>query len=79
VKKNWFYRKSSIKKLCAYSLIILIVVFFVEYFIFLYPHFDIERLFGFYAFLGFLSCIALIIFAKLFGILIKRKDDYYDL
>ena len=39
---------------------------------------DIERLFGFYAIFGFLSCVGLIIFAKFLGFLIKRKDDYYD-
>ena len=79
MKQNWFYRKSSIKKLYISALIILVVVFFVEYFIILHPHFSIEKIFGFHAVFGFLSCIVLIIFAKLLGFLVKRKDDYYDM
>jgi hypothetical protein len=78
MKQNWFYRKSSIKKLRIYALIILGVVFFTEYFIVLHPHFDIAKIFGFHAVYGFLSCVGLIIFAKLLGFLVKRKDDYYD-
>lgn len=79
MKQNWFYRKSSIKKLYISTLIILGVVLFVEYFIVLHPHFSIEKIFGFHAVFGFLSCIVLIIFAKLLGFLVKRKDDYYDM
>ena len=79
MKQNWFYRKSSIKKLYISALIILVVVFFVEYFIVLHPHFNIEKIFGFHAVFGFLSCVGLIIFAKLLGFLVKRKDDYYDM
>tara|TARA_Y100000590_G_scaffold428860_1_gene540656 strand:- start:457 stop:696 length:240 start_codon:yes stop_codon:yes gene_type:complete len=78
MKQNWFYRKYVIKKLRAGSLVILGLVVLIESFIQLHPHFDIERLFGFYAIFGFLSCVGLIIFAKLLGFLIKRKDDYYD-
>ena len=79
MKQNWFYKKSSIKKLYISALIILGVVLFVEYFIVLHPHFSIEKIFGFYAVFGFLSCVGLIIFAKLLGFLVKRKDDYYDM
>ena len=79
MKQNWFYRKSSIKKLYISALIILGVVLFVEYFIILHPHFSVEKIFGFHAVFGFLSFIALIIFAKLLGFLVQRKDDYYDM
>ena len=78
MKKNWFYRKKTIKKLIVFSLIILGLLIFIEFFIILHHHFDVERIFGFHAIFGFLSCVALIIFAKLLGFLIKRKDDYYD-
>ena len=78
MKKNWFYRKKTIKKLIVFSLIILGLLIFIEFFIILHPHFDVERIFEFHAIFGFLSCVALIIFAKLLGFLIKRKDDYYD-
>lgn len=41
-------------------------------------HFSIEALFGFGAWFGFLSCVALIVFAKVLGFLLKRPDTRYD-
>lgn len=41
-------------------------------------HFEIERLFAFYALYGFAACAALILFAKALGRLLNRRDDYYD-
>lgn len=35
--------------------------------------------FGFYAWFGFGSCVALIVAALALGKVLKRKDDYYDL
>ena len=34
--------------------------------------------FGFFAWFGFVSCFALIIVALLFGVVLKRKEKYYD-
>jgi len=41
-------------------------------------HFTLEALFGFGAWFGFLSCVALIVFAKALGVFLKRPDTYYD-
>ena len=43
-----------------------------------HPHFAFERLFGFNALYGFLACAALILLAKGLGLILKRRDDYYD-
>ena len=48
-----------------------------ELFVDSHPHFDIERLFAFNALYGFLACAALILVAKVLGLLLKRRDDYY--
>jgi hypothetical protein len=42
------------------------------------PHFRVDGLFGFYALLGFVSCSVLILFSKLVGFLLKKREDYYD-
>ncbi len=78
MKQNWFYRKSSIKKLWIGTIIVLALTVIAEFFVHLHPHFDIESYFAFHAVYGFLACIAMVLFAKLLGYLIKRKDDYYD-
>lgn len=34
--------------------------------------------FGFFAWFGFASCLALIVVALALGFVLKRKEDYYD-
>ena len=43
-----------------------------------HPHFAVEHLFGWNALYGFLACAALILLARALGLLLKRRDDYYD-
>ncbi len=43
-----------------------------------YPHFAVERLFAWNALYGLLACAALILVARALGLLLKRRDDYYD-
>ena len=43
-----------------------------------HPHFAAERLFAWNALYGFLACAALILVARALGLLLKRRDDYYD-
>lgn len=79
MKQNWFYKKTSIKKLWIGAVVILALTVLAEIFIKLHPHFEIEALFGFHALYGFLTCVIMVVFAKVLGFLIKRKDDYYDM
>ena len=79
MKQNWFYRKSSIKKLWIGTWVILALTVIAELFVHLHPHFKVEAIFAFHAWYGFLACVAMVVFAKLLGYLIKRKDDYYDM
>jgi hypothetical protein len=43
-----------------------------------HPHFAVERLFAWNALYGLLACAALILVARALGLLLKRRDDYYD-
>ena len=40
--------------------------------------FGIEDSFGFFAWYGFVSCVGMIVFAKLLGLFLKRPEDYYE-
>jgi hypothetical protein len=40
-------------------------------------HFSLEATFAFGAWFGFLSCVALILFAKALGFFLKRPDTWY--
>jgi hypothetical protein len=43
-----------------------------------HPYFGLDGTFGFGAWFGFASCVAMIVFAKALGALLKRPDTYYD-
>ena len=78
MKQHWLYRPGTPRKLWIAGLIILLLTIVAEPFITLHPHFSIEHLFSFYALFGFISCVVMVVVAILLGVLVKRKDDYYD-
>ena len=41
-------------------------------------YFGIDGWFGFGAVFGFLACLAMVVFAKLLGYVLKRPVDYYE-
>ena len=40
--------------------------------------FALEHVFGFYAFFGFIACVALVLIAKQLRRVLMRREDYYD-
>jgi uncharacterized membrane protein len=75
---HWLVRPATVKRLWIGFAAVLALVVLVELAIHREPHFTLEALFGFGAWFGFLSCVALIVLAKALGALLKRPDDYYD-
>jgi hypothetical protein len=76
---HWLYRRDTIVKLWIGSLIVLAAVTAVGFLIDSHPHFGFDSSdYAFYATYGFATCVAMVVIAKILGILIKRPDDYYD-
>ncbi len=50
----------------------------LEFFIHKEPHFKQENIFGFFGLIGFVACSILILIAKGLGIILKRREDYFD-
>jgi hypothetical protein len=74
---HWLVRPTTIRWLWIVFIAVLVVLVALD------PlrhdaHFTIEALFGFGAWFGFLSCVVLILFSKALGVLLKRRDTYYD-
>jgi hypothetical protein len=59
-------------------LAVLVATVAAQLFVEAHPYFPVERLFGWNALYGFLACAALILGARALGLLLKRRDDYYD-
>ena len=79
MKKHWLYREENRSKLWKVSALILVLTIIAEFFIHLHVYFTVADFPGFQAIYGFLACVGMVIFARLLGYLIKRRDDYYDL
>ncbi len=76
--KHWLVRPGTIRKLWIMMFIVLAASVLLQAFLPVHGHFGIDESFAFGAWFGFAACVAMIIVAKLLGVLLKRRDDYYD-
>jgi hypothetical protein len=74
---DWLSRPGTIRVLWIVFVVVLGVTVAAELFVHLHPRFRLERWFGFHAAWGFLSCVAMVLFANLLGVFLRRPDDYY--
>jgi len=75
--KRWLLRKENIRTLWIIFIAILLATVVAGFFVHQHESFGIEDSFGFYAWYGFITCVGMVIFAKLLGIFLKRPEDYY--
>lgn len=71
-------RPSVIKRLWIFLYIVCGLTLIPELFLQREPHFPFAGIWGFYAFLGFVSCALLILISKLMGLFLKKDEDYYQ-
>lgn len=77
-QQHWLERPETIRLLWRAGLTVLALTLAAEFLYEGHPHFGVDGLFGFNAAFGFLSCVAMVLFAKLLGVFLKRDEDYYD-
>lgn len=75
--ETWLDNPRNVKKLWRGFLLLLILTVLVPWGVDLHPHFSLEALPAFYAAFGFISCLLMILLAKLLALVLKRPDDYY--
>lgn len=71
-------RTRAIRNLWIAFAVVLAATVGVELFVHSHGSFAVDGTFAFNAWYGFAACVALIVVAKLLGIVVKRLDDYYD-
>lgn len=75
---HWLMRSTSIRRLWIGFGLVLALTLLAGAPVAQHAHFGIESGFGFYAWFGFLTCVGMVVFAKVLGIFLKRPDDYYQ-
>lgn len=71
-------KPGNIRRLWLIFVLTLAASVLAQFAVDMHPHFELDGWFGFNAAFGFLSCVAMVLFAKVLGFLLKRKDDYYQ-
>lgn len=74
---HWLVRPRTIRGLWIGGSIVLALLVLAD--LLIHPHalFGVDATFGFYAWYGLVTCMAMVIGAKALGVLLKRPDDYY--
>ena len=75
---HWLARPATIKLLWRVFAAVLVLLVLAQAVIYVKGYFGVDGWFGFGAAYGFLSCLAMVLFAKALGYVLKRDQDYYD-
>ena len=78
MKQHWLVRPGTLRLLWIIFLIVLALTVLASLFTEVHARFGIDGSFAFNAWYGFLSCIGMVLVAKVLGRLLQRKDSYYD-
>ena len=74
---HWLARPTTIRKLWWVFSAVLALTVAAQLLIYVKGYFGADGWFGFAAVFGFLSCLAMVLFAKGLGFFLKRDEDYY--
>ncbi|MDT8440901.1 MAG: hypothetical protein RQ723_04495 [Desulfuromonadales bacterium] len=76
---DWFDHPQNIKRLKTGFYIVLALLVLPDFFLHKHTLFSAAEAWpGFYAFFGFVACVIIILVSKLFGLVLKVREDYYD-
>lgn len=78
MKEHWLDRPGAARRVWIAFAVVLVVTLLAQLVVRVEPHFAAEGWFGMPALFGFLACAAMVLFAKLLGVALKRSDDYYE-
>ena len=76
--QNWLVRPTTIKLLWRVFIAILALTVLAQLVIKVKGYFNVDDWFGFAAAFGFLSCVAMVLLAKVLGFVLKRDENYYN-
>jgi len=76
-RDHWLARPETIRLLWVVFIGILAATVVADVFVRQHADFGVEDTLGFYAWYGFLTCVAMIVVAKGLSVLLKRSDRYY--
>lgn len=77
-KHGWFDSKKNLVLFLNIFYASLVVLLVIDFFIAKHPEFGFDGAPDFFAVYGFISCVMLVLVAKILRMLLMRGEDYYD-
>lgn len=77
-KQGWFDKPGNLKLFLRVFYASLVVLLVVDFFIEKHADFGFDGVTNFYAAYGFISCVMLVLIAKVMRALLMRDEDHYD-
>lgn len=74
---HWLVRPATIRRLWQVFGVVLGLTVAAGLFVEPHGYFGLDGTFGFNAWYGFFTCVAMVVVAKLLGFLVKRPESYY--
>jgi hypothetical protein len=75
---HWLVRPATVRWLWRVFGLVLGLTVAVHFYVRVHGYFHVDGWFGFSALFGFLACVAMVVLAKLLGVLVKRPESYYQ-
>ena len=76
-KDHWLVRADTIRRLWWVFVILLALTVLAQPLFYVKGYFGVDGWLGFGAAYGFLSCLLMVLCAKVLGYFLKRDEDYY--
>jgi len=74
----WLDRPGNVERIVRALYLICALLVVADFLVPKHGPFAIERIFGFYAWYGFVACVGLVLAAKALRRVLMRPEDYYD-
>ena len=74
---HWLVRPDTIRLLWKILIVVLTLTVLAQLYIYVKGYFTVDGWFGFGAAYGFISCLIMVLVAKVLGYILKRQDNYY--
>lgn len=77
-KKGWFDKPENLRLFLRLFFASLVVLLIGDFFIHKHAEFPFEGTTDFFAAYGFISCVLLVLVAKVLRLFLMKREDYYD-
>lgn len=77
-KSGWFDKPANLKLFLRIFYVSLVILLVIDFFISKHAAFGFDGVTNFFAVYGFISCVMLVLIAKVMRMFLMKDEEYYD-